>query len=288
MQYPKGYLIAIGGAEDRGEEEKIKNKRLDFFQEGILRQIVEVAGKKSAPKIEVVTTASSIPDEMIASYRKAFKKLGIDELGHLKLTNREEADNKKNLDRIERCNCLLFSGGDQLKLCSVLGGTHFIDLIRERYMADHFVIAGTSAGAAAMSNTMISGGDENKAFLKGAVELSIGFGFLQQAIIDTHFDARGRFGRLVQAIAAQPGSIGIGLDEDTGIVVERGHKVNAIGSNCVVVVDGSHIVCNNIAEIKNDMPLSISNISVNVMSQADVFDLQSREFIAVQSGIFEK
>ena len=283
MQHPKGYLIAVGGAEDKGEEEKIKNKRLDFFAEGILRQILVMAGRRTNPKLELITTASSIPDEVAQSYKNAFKRLGCDEVGHLRLTTREEADSKKVMDRIERCNCILFSGGDQLKLCSVLGGTHFIDVIRERFETEHFVIAGTSAGAAAMSNTMICGGDENKAFKKGAVELSIGFGLLRNVIIDTHFDARGRFGRLVQAIAAQPGSIGIGLDEDTGIVVEKGNRLKAIGASSVVVVDGSHVVCNNIADIKSGMPLSVSNIYVHVMSQSDVFDINTREFTAAKN-----
>jgi cyanophycinase len=282
MQMPKGYLIAIGGAEDKGEEEKVREKKIDFFHEGILKRIVEVARRKGPPKVEVITTASSIPDEVAQSYKRAFRKLDVDQVGHLKLATREEADNPKTLERLDKCNCILFSGGDQLKLCSVLGGTQFIDLMRERYHSEHFVIAGTSAGAAAMSNTMICGGNENKAFMKGEVELSIGLGFLPNVIIDTHFDARGRFGRLVQAIAAQPGAIGIGLDEDTGIIVEKGSRIKAIGSSSVVIVDGSHVTCNNIASIKGGMPISVSNLSVNVMSQEDIFDLITREFTQIK------
>src|SRR5688572_30607188 len=239
MQYPKGYLIAIGGAEDKGSElERERQNSLDFFKQGILNHIVELAGKKTDPKIEVITTASSIPDEVAQVYKKAFRKLGCIEIGHLKITKREDADSKKVLERLEKCNCILFSGGDQLRLCSVLGGTEFTDILHERFEKEHFVIAGTSAGAAAMSNSMICGGDETKAYLKGKVELSIGLGFLQEVIIDTHFDARGRFGRLVQAIAAQPGAVGIGLDEDTGVIIEKGTKMRARGSSSVVVVDG--------------------------------------------------
>jgi cyanophycinase len=131
-----------------------------------------------------------------------------------------------------------------------------------------------------MSYTMICGGNENRAFIKGEVELSIGFGFLHNVIIDTHFDARGRFGRLVQAIAAQPGSIGIGLDEDTGVVIEKGTRLKAIGSSSVVVVDGSGICYNNIADIKNGMPLSLSNLYVHVMRRGGQFELGKREFFA--------
>jgi cyanophycinase len=286
MQHPKGYLIAIGGAEDKGDEARVKKNRLNFFEEGILKQILQLSGKKVNPRIEIITTASSIPDEVAMNYKKAFRKLGCDDIGHLKLLTREDAENKKVIDRVGNCNCILFSGGDQLKLCSALGGTQLLTIIRERYEKEHFVIAGTSAGAAAMSNTMICGGNENKAFKKGEVELGFGFGFLQNVIIDTHFDARGRFGRLVQAIAAQPGAIGVGLDEDTGIVVEKGQRLKAIGSSCVVIVDGSHIAYNNIASIKNGMPLSVSNIYVHVMSQSDVFDINTKEFtpMKIDSG----
>jgi cyanophycinase len=280
MYHPKGYLIAVGGAEDKGNElENERRNSLDFFKEGILKQIIELAGKKSDPRIEVITTASSIPDEVGQSYKRAFKKLGCVDIGHLKIMNREEADSKKMLERISKANCILFSGGDQLRLCSILGGTEFLDIIREKYMDEHFVIAGTSAGAAAMSNTMISGGEEDKAYMKGKIELSIGLGFLQEVIIDTHFDARGRFGRLVQAIAAQPGAVGIGLDEDTGVIIERGMRLKAIGSSSVVVVDGSSITHNNIADIKGGMPISVANLKVHIMTNSDLFDIESRTFI---------
>lgn len=283
MQTPKGYLIAVGGAEDKSNdgEEKERQNSLNFFKGGILKQIVELAGRKAEPKIEVITTASSIPDEVAQVYKKAFRKLGCVEIGHLKIGSREQVDTKKTLERLAHCNCILFSGGDQLQLSSVLGGTEFLDIVRERYQTEHFVIAGTSAGAAAMSNTMICGGDEAKAYLKGSVELTIGLGFLQEVIIDTHFDARGRFGRLVQAIAAQPGAVGIGLDEDTGVVIEKGQKMRAIGSGSVVVVDGCDIAHNNIADIKAGMPLSVSNLKVHIMTNSDVFAIQTREFTGV-------
>jgi cyanophycinase len=287
MQLPKGYLIAIGGAEDKGEEDKVREKKVDFFEYGILKQILGIASKKVVPKIELVTTASSIPDEIAQVYKKAFKKLGVEQIGHLKLLTRDDADNKKNLERLEKCNCILFSGGDQLRLCSILGGTAFIEQVKEKYMEEHFVIAGTSAGAAAMSNTMIGGGDANKAYIKGQVELSIGFGFAQSLIIDTHFDARGRFGRLVQAIAAQPGAIGIGLDEDTAVLIEKGVKLKAIGASSVIIVDGSSVKCNNIADIEGGKPISLSNLQVHVMARDDVFYLNSREFIPASRHLQE-
>jgi cyanophycinase len=288
MQHPKGILIAIGGAEDKGSElEKERQNSLDFFTEGILQQIINFASKKGEPRIEVITTASSIPDEVGQVYKKSFKKLGLVDIGHLKITNRDEADNKKTLERLDKCNCILFSGGDQLRLCSILGGTEFMDVVRERFEKEHFVIAGTSAGAAAMSNTMICGGEENKAYLKGRVELGIGLGFLREVIIDTHFDARGRFGRLVQAIAAQPGAIGIGLDEDTGVIIERGHKLRAIGSSSVVIVDGSSLTHNNIADIRSGMPISVANLQVSIMTNSDTYDIDKREFTGIKFSLHE-
>jgi cyanophycinase len=280
MQNAKGFLVAVGGAEDKGVDQGARSaKSVDFFKEGILRNIAELAGKKSEPRIELVTTASSIPDEVALQYKKAFMQLGGIECTHMKITNREEAESKKMIDRLQRCSCVLLSGGSQLKLCSILGGTSFLSVMRERYQHEHFIIAGTSAGAAAMSNTMISGGEESKAYLKGRVELSLGLGFLQEVIIDSHFDARGRFGRLVQAIAAQPGAIGIGLDEDTGIIVEKGSKLKAIGASSVVIVDGSGITYNNIVDIKDGTPLSVANLQVNILRSGDVFEIGGRNFI---------
>lgn len=281
MSLPKGILIAVGGAEDKGvDEEKENINRLDFFKEGILNKIVELAGKKEDPRIEVVTTASSIPDEVGRTYKKAFKRLGCVEIGHLKINSREEAESSKVLERLERANCIMFSGGDQLRLCSILGGTEFISQLQERYQQDYFVIAGTSAGAAAMSHTMISGGPEEKAYLKGEVQLSIGFGFMKNVIIDTHFDTRGRFGRLAQAITNQPGELGIGLDEDTGIIVERGYRLKAIGSSSVVLIDGREITHSNVADIKGGMPISVSNLKVHILSHSDVYDIEKHEFIS--------
>ena len=134
MNQPKGYLIAIGGAEDKGLEDTYDKKhKLDFFKDGILNNIVDIAGKKEEPRIEIVTTASSIPDEVAHMYKKAFKKLGCTTVGHLKINSREDAESKKILERLATCNCVLFSGGDQLRLCSILGGTVFIDILKERY-----------------------------------------------------------------------------------------------------------------------------------------------------------
>lgn len=289
MNYPKGILVSIGGAEDRGtmEEQDREDHELDFTKYGILNTIVELAHKKE-PSVEVITTASSIPEDYYAQYKKAFKKLGCGHVGHLNVSRRDEADDKKLLQRLSDCDIVLFTGGDQLRLCSILGGTPLLDCLKERYHSERIIIAGTSAGAAAMSNTMICGGNPARSYFKGEVMLSLGFGFLHDVIIDTHFDKRGRFGRLAQAIAAQPGAIGIGLGEDTGVIIEHGTRFRAIGSSSVVVLDGSKVLYNNIADIRDGMPISIGNLVVHMLAHSDTFDIEKREYKGVTFEAHEK
>ncbi|GAA4332707.1 cyanophycinase [Flaviaesturariibacter amylovorans] len=278
MQYPKGYLVSIGGAEDKGGTlEEQERRDLDFFRYGILENVRSLMQRKE-PHIEVITTASSIPNEYFNEYEKAFRSLGFCEVGHALIRERPDAEDEEILERLRRCDGVLMTGGDQLRLCSTLGGTPFFDVLRERYLEEPFVIAGTSAGAAAMSSTMICGGDPVRAYFKGEVQLSMGFGFLNNVIIDTHFDKRGRFGRLAQAIAAQPGAIGIGLGEDTGIVVEEGYRFRAIGSSSVVVIDGHNVHHNNIHAVRTGAPVSVANLTVHIMTHADEYDSRHRVF----------
>ncbi|RYZ21590.1 MAG: cyanophycinase [Chitinophagaceae bacterium] len=277
MKYPKGYLVSIGGAEDKGGSESEERNDLDFFKYGILENIRSLM-QQEEPHVEVITTASGIPDDYFREYEKAFKKLGFGEVGHLRIRHREEASDEALIERVRRCDGVMITGGDQSRLCAALGGTPIYDVLRNRYQEEPFVIAGTSAGAAAMSNTMICGGDPIRAFFKGEVQLSMGFGFMNDVIIDTHFDKRGRFGRLAQAIATQPGAIGIGLGEDTGIIVEGGTRFRAIGSSSVVVIDGHNVHYNNIAEVRCGAPVSIGGLRVHIMTHADEFDVQTRRF----------
>ncbi len=279
MAYPQGHLIAVGGAEDKGtdlEKGIMQRNRLNFFELGILKNIVSLI--KGEPRVEVITTASSIPDEVAENYITAFKKLGCDNVGHLRIRNREDVAIPEHLERLRACNCIMFSGGNQLRLSSNFGGTEFLDILMQRYREEDFVIAGTSAGAMAMSNTMIYEGNAAIANLKGEVKITTGLGLMQNVIIDTHFDKRGRFNRLAQAVAAQPGAIGIGLGEDTGIIVSKGTELAAIGSGSVVIIDGKNIEYNNIADIELGKPISVENIIVHIMSIGDVYNLQTRKF----------
>ncbi len=278
---PRGYLVSVGGAEDKGtdiEKGREQQDKLRFFELGILKTIVSLVGKGADAIVEVVTTASSIPDEVAENYTDAFGKLGYKNVGHMRIRNREDAAKAEYLDRLRACDCIMFSGGNQLRISSLFGGTPFLDILKERYHDEHFVIAGTSAGAMAMSNTMIYEGVASQAHLKGEVKITTGLGLMQNVIIDSHFDKRGRFNRLAQAVAANPGAIGIGLGEDTGIIVTEGYHLKAIGSGSVVIIDGKHIDYNNIADISVGQPISVENITVHIMSSGDVYNLHNRTF----------
>lgn len=280
MNYPKGLLIAVGGAEDKGtdlEKGILQRNRLNFFELGILKNIVGLI-PVADPHVEVITTASAIPDEVAENYRDAFGKLGCKNVGHMRIRNREDTSKPEFIERLKSCDCIMLSGGNQLRLSSIFGGTQFLDILKKRYNEEIFPIGGTSAGAMAMSNTMIYEGSADLAHLKGEVKITTGLGFLQNVIIDTHFDKRGRFNRLAQAVAAQPGAIGIGLGEDTGIIVTEGHSLKAIGSGSVVIIDGRYIEYNNIADVDFGAPISVENIIVHIMSKGDFYNLETRKF----------
>lgn len=281
MDFPKGFLVSVGGAEDKGtdlEKGIIERDRLNFFELGILSNIINLIKGHDNPLVEVITTASSIPDEVGEKYIEAFLKLGCNNIGHMRIRNREDALKPENIERIRKCNCVMFSGGNQLRLSSIFGGTEMLDIIKERYKNEHFVIAGTSAGAMAMSYTMIYEGSADVAHLKGEVKITTGLGFIQNVIIDSHFDKRGRFNRLAQAVAAFPGAIGIGLGEDTGVIISKGNELKAIGSGSVTIIDGKFIDYNNIADIEIGQPISVENIIVHLMSKGDIYDLKTRKF----------
>ena len=280
MTQPKGFLVCVGGAENKGNaiHPETGEPDLNTFEMGVLSRIISLCEEGHNPAIELVTTASKMPGEMARVYTEAFSKLGVTNVGHLNICSREEADNKSNLESLINCNCIMFTGGDQLRLSTTIGGTEFLDILKERYLNEHFIIAGSSAGAMAMCNTMIYGGIPGRAHLKGEVKMSMGFALLHNVILDTHFDKRGRFNRLAQAVALQPGIIGIGLGEDTGIIISQGDHITAIGSGSVTIIDGKKIRHNNIADITAGMPISVENIMVHVMANSDVYNLTSRHY----------
>ena len=282
MDIPKGKLISIGGSEDKGtgmDPSFIPKEHLIFFEFGILKRILsEMRGVDSV--VEVITTASQIPEEMGENYVQSFGRLGCKNIGVIHIKNREDALNPEYIERIKKADGVMFTGGNQLRLSVIFGGTEFLSVIHHRYMHDNFVIAGTSAGAMAMSNTMIYHGSSTHALLKGEVKITTGLAFIKDVIIDSHFVTRGRFGRLSQAVASNPGCIGIGLGEDTGVVIKEGNKMEAIGSGLILIFDGHNIRHSNIADLSDGSPISIENMIVHVMAKGNFYYLKERRFFA--------
>ena len=274
----QGKLIIIGGAVDKGsftETDLDKNaaKNLNFFEAGILKRIIDESKYKTASRIEVITTASKIPKEIGPEYVKALHYLGADNVDVLNIERREQASEPEVLDRLKAADVVMFTGGDQLRLTSILGGTLFHDILLDKYHNEDFVYAGTSAGAAAASNNMIYQGSSSEALLKGEVKITSGLGLIDGVISDTHFVQRGRIGRLFQAVVGNPRVLGIGLGEDTGLLITNNSMMEAIGSGLVILVDGKEIKDTNLTQVELGQPISINHLVTHVMSINDTFDL---------------
>ena len=277
---PKGKLIAVGGNEDKGNGEGVdRTVKHDFIEDGILRRVVnEVGGPKA--RIALITSASSIPDEVAENYVEAFGKLGATNLDHLRVRDRKEvtADLVK---RLEQADGVMISGGNQLRLTTIFGGTEFAELLKRRYREEEgFTIAGTSAGAMCMSTTMIYQGHSSSGLFKGEVKMTTGLGLVPNVIIDSHFVARGRFSRLTQAIAANPDAIGVGLGEDTGVVITGGDHLETIGSGQVIIFDGHELQHTNIAEVIEGEAVSIEHMVVHIIARGYHYNVAKRTFFA--------
>ena len=280
MNNPKGKLIIIGGSVDRGSFSESRDdlkRNLMFFEKGILKKITTESLKKNLSKIEIITTASNIPEEVGEEYINAFAQLDVMNVSVLNIKTREEANAPENIERLKIADVVVFTGGDQLRLTSIFGGTAFHHLLLEKYQNEEFIISGTSAGAAASSNNMIYQGSSHEALLKGEVKITGGLGFINNVIIDTHFVQRGRIGRLLYACASNPINLGIGLGEDTGLLIVNGNNMEAIGSGLVMLVDGTHMKDTNITDVEIGEPVSIENLIVHVMSLGDYYDLKLKK-----------
>jgi cyanophycinase len=276
----QGKLIIIGGAVDKGSFtetnlDKDAPKNLNFFEEGILKRIIKESVKKELSRIEVITTASKIPREIGPEYVKAFSYLGANNVDVLYIEKREQASEPEVLDRLKAADVVMFTGGDQLRLTSILGGTPFDDILIDKYINTDFIYAGTSAGAAAASNSMIYQGSSQEALLKGEVKITSGLGLIDDVVIDTHFVQRGRIGRLFQAVVGNPKVLGIGLGEDTGLLILNGRQMEAIGSGLVILVDGREVKDTNLTQVELGKPISINHLVTHVMSKNDTFDLDT-------------
>jgi cyanophycinase len=282
MKKTKGILIIIGGdvslpSEANGQD-AVANGVVPETEAAILSRFCEML-KGETGRIEIIPAASSVPEKSSQRYTEAFYSLGFENVGVLDIQSREDAQNGTLIQRVREAEGFLFTGGNQLRLTTLLGGTEFLKVLLERYFKEPVVIAGTSAGAMAMSDTMIYEGSSQEALKKGEIKFSSGFGLLSNVIIDTHFVKRGRIGRLFQAVASNPSSLGIGLGEDTGLLVTHGDVQEAIGSGLIIVVDGSTIRSTNMASINEGELISIENLSVHVLVPGDKFILSERKFV---------
>lgn len=272
MKTPKGTLIAIGG----NEQKKFKKTDESFhshFGEGFILQDIINNSEVSEPRIEVITSASEIPEIVGKKYKKSFLRLGVENVGILDIRDRIEADKSSNLDRISSSDIILFSGGDQSKISRIIKDTLAHQLICKRYQNEKFTIAGTSAGAVVMSEEMISGGRNGTVIRKNDLKMGKGLGLMSEVIFDSHFIKRHRFGRLAEAVALHPDKLGVGLGEDTGVIIREGNILEIIGSGIVVIFDGSNLSYNQYPKLKNRIPISLANLTVHILATQDKYNI---------------
>ena len=263
---PRGIAVAIGGNED-------KENDLD-----ILRATLAVSEEED-PSIALITSASSVPEELAVQYLRAFERIGVGKVHVLHIHDREQAVEPDNLAHVNGADIIFFTGGDQLRITSILGGSPILQEVRRRYFEEGVVVAGTSAGASALSETMIYEGESSEALRKGAVQMTSGIGLLQKVVIDSHFIRRGRFSRLMATVTANPGIIGLGLGEDAGVIVRDGHLLEAIGNGLIVVFDGCQIGHSNIFSIQMGEAIAVSNVTVHTLVRGYKYDLVTREYL---------
>lgn len=263
MIYHKdAYLVVIGGAEDKTADKVI------------LKRLVGLTKKKD-PKFVVITTATEKPKEAGQQYIKVFGSLGVDKTVVLNIESREDANREEILKEMAEGDCIFFTGGDQLRISSILGGTRVHDLLH-RALHEGKIIGGTSAGASMMSEIMVVEGIDGKAPSRCTIKMAPGMGLIEGVIIDQHFNQRGRIGRLLSAIAQNPHSLGIGIDENTAIVLNHQNTFEVIGSGVVTIIDGRNIAFTNTCEQYPDEPLAITNVKVHVLPKGYGYNLTTK------------
>lgn len=262
--------MPIGGAEDKDGD----------GDEDVLQRFVDLAGGKKA-SIVVVPTASETPEEMGQQYIDVFSRLGAKSVEVLEVRERADANDDASVQLLHGASGIFITGGAQSRLVALLAGTFAMECIRLRN-ADGVAVAGTSAGASIVASHVMAGGtglagdSGSAAARKGMVELVAGFGLLQDIIVDQHFSQRGRMGRLLSVYAANPGLLGIGLDEDTAVVIDRDGMLEVLGSGMVTIVDGRNSVSDYFEREIGDV-LTVVNSHLFVLGPGRRFDLNARQ-----------
>ena len=256
-EHVEGRLLIIGGAEDKLGECKI------------LKRFVQESGGRES-RIAVLTVATEYPRQVGAEYNALFLGLGAQEVQVLDVSDRTQA----NAQEIGKSTGVFFTGGDQLRITGLLGGTLLGRMLQQLY-EQGIIIAGTSAGASVMSDTMIVGGEAGTP-KKNTLTMAPGLGLLRSVVIDQHFAQRGRIGRLLSAISQNPYVLGVGIDEDTAILVQSDARFSVVGSNTVTVLDASPSTTTNVSETTPGQALVLSPILMHVLSDSYGFDLKRR------------
>ena len=239
--------------------------------------------------IEIVTTATREPERSGKAYMKAFQELGCGNARYMQIDEAHPADDPRTLERLRQAKVLFFTGGDQMRLSAYLAGTDFLELLMQKLKTEaDFVVAGTSAGACAMSNRMIFEGHGSDALLKDEISITGGLGLVRNLFIDTHFTERGRFGRLAQAVARHPSCLGVGLGEGTGILILEGRKIQVFGPGIVTIVDGSQIKYTNLDEARYGDPIAVENLVVHFLVQGHEFQVEEHAYKARVKGVTRK
>src|SRR5688500_6438601 len=258
----KGTLVIIGGHEDRTGERKI------------LRAVGDRLGDDG--KIVVCTVASAEPESLWEQYEAAFRALGVPHVFRLDVGSRDDASSARAMRILEGATGVFFTSGDQLKITSQIGDTPMYSRVQEIFEQGG-VVAGTSAGASAMSETMLVANNGEASYrIKSALLMAPGLGLAQDMLIDQHFSERGRMARLIGAVTQNPRVLGVGIDEDTALILERNREFQVLGAGAVYVVDASKTTYSNIGEEDSDRTLSSFGLTVHMLSQGDRFDLFTR------------
>jgi cyanophycinase len=255
----KGRLFIIGGHEDREGERTILR--------AICRDITQ--GDR---RLAIVTAATGHPADVAREYTAVFQDLGVTAIDVLDVRNREDACDASVVHMLAEAAVVFFTGGDQLRITSHIGGSPLCECLHDLYRKGH-TIAGTSAGAAAMPDTMMIWGSSDASYQSGGLGMAPGLGLIKDVVIDTHFAERGRMGRLLGAVAQNPRNLGIGIDEDTALLVEPNGMGTVVGSGAVYFVDGRHITYSSLAECRATDVVGIHDVILHVLVDGDQYDL---------------
>lgn len=260
---PQGQLVIIGGAEDRDGECTV------------LREFVRRAGGINS-RIAVVTAATSMPREVGEDYIRVFERLGAERVDVIDNGSREGADHSDFLAMAKEATGIFFTGGDQARIVDLIKDTKLDEIIHQRYREDGIVIGGTSAGAAMMPDIMIVEGESQSTPRVNVVDMGPGMGFLPGIVVDQHFAQRGRLGRLLAALVQQPAVLGIGIDENTAIMVE-GDEFEVVGHGSITVVDESESSHNNLEDLLKDEALAVCGVKLHILPHGYRFNLKTRK-----------